>query len=62
MNTDFLKNLMQMYNSSNEVTAIPVSEYHSLFKDMMRDEIQIILPKNKGDMFSEELRVMISNI
>jgi len=28
----------------------------------MRDEIQIILPKNESDMFSEELRVMISNI
>ena len=53
---------MQMYNSTNELTSIPVSEYHSLFKDMMRDEIQIILPKNEGDMFSEELRVMISNI
>jgi hypothetical protein len=28
----------------------------------MRDEIQIILPKNEKDMFSEELKVNIQNI
>lgn len=28
----------------------------------MRDEIQIVLPKNESDMFSEELKVNIQNI
>ena len=46
VNTDFLKSLMQMYNSNSELTSIPIAEYHSLFKELMRDEIQIILPKD----------------
>ena len=28
----------------------------------MRDEIQMILPRDPNDMFSEELRVLISNV
>lgn len=28
----------------------------------MRDEIQIVLPKEQSDMFSEELRILIQNI
>jgi len=28
----------------------------------MRDEIQVILPKNQNDMFSEELKIIINNI
>jgi len=28
----------------------------------MRDEIQIILPKNEKDIFSEELKIIIQNI
>ena len=28
----------------------------------MRDEIQMVLPRDPNDMFSEELRVLISNV
>ena len=54
--------LQQIYNTNKELTAIPLSLYQTLFSELMRDEIQRILPKNERDMFSEEIRVIIQNV
>jgi len=59
VNSDFLAALKNLYEDRKELTAIPVTQYQSLFSELMRDEVQIILPRDQNDMFSEELRIII---
>jgi hypothetical protein len=54
--------LQSIYETNNELTAIPLSLYQSLFQELMRDEIQLVLPQDNKDMFSEEIRVIIQNL
>lgn len=54
--------MKSIYETGQELTAIPIQQYQALFYELMRDEIQMILPRDHNDMFSEELRVMISNV
>lgn len=61
-NREFVEVLKQIYDSRNELTAIPLQQYQSLFSELMRDDIQIILPRDERDMFSEELRIIIQNL
>lgn len=51
-----------MVDAKLELTSISISQYQSLFTDLMRDEIQIVLQASSQDMFSEELRVILQNI
>jgi len=41
---------------------ISIQEYRSIFTQLLRDEIQIVLPKEPSDLFSEELTILINNI
>jgi len=59
---EFMATLQSIYETNNELTAIPLSLYQSLFQDLMRDEIQLVLPQDNQDMFSEEIRVNIQNL
>ena len=60
-NEEFMMILKQVYDKQEELTAISMQQYQSLFSTMMRDEIQIILPMVQTDIFSEELRILINN-
>lgn len=61
-NEDFLAVMKSIYETGQELTAIPIQQYQTLFYELMRDEIQMVLPRDPNDMFSEELRVLISNV
>jgi len=41
---EFMATLQSIYETNNELTAIPLSLYQSLFQELMRDEIQLVLP------------------
>lgn len=53
--------LKQIYEKDEELTAISIAQFQALFSTLIRDEIQLILPKRDNDIFSEELRILISN-
>ena len=62
LSSDFVKSLVSMVDAKLELTSISISQYQSLFTDLMRDEIQIVLQASPQDMFSEELRAILQNI
>lgn len=59
---ELVETLKQIYGLNKEVQAISLEDYQALFKELTRDEIQIVIPKDKADMFSEEIMIMVSNI
>jgi len=57
-----LLSFMQHLYSSGSLTSIPVQRYQDLFGTLMRDETQIMMPKDESDIFAEELMILIQSL
>lgn len=51
-----------MFGNNSVITSISLEQYKSLFQQLLRDEIQIILPKDERDIFGEELRILVQSL
>lgn len=51
-----------MHGVGKDITPVSIEDYQSIFKELMRDDIQIVIPRDSKDMFSEEIQVLVSNM
>lgn len=51
-----------MFSAGSILTSIHLEQYKALFSHLLRDEIEIGLPKDERDVFGEDLKVAIQSL